>query len=596
MANGSPNPRADLVWHWLNLRIAQEQSSSVMLVFPDTPRRGRLEEAMHAVGLRTSCLARAADVIEHLESDPFQTNEPVDLIVIFTKLPDVDGIDLAKFLRTRPYDPELVLVTPKLTTEEAQAAVSVRAAACLGPQESDPTMLAARAKILWEAGLTRRVRKIMIRELRTLAETEPDFASQVLPRIDELVAQHREAHMDKGTVLVADPDRQFRGRLAEALEERGLDVEVATGSATALSIMETEAVDVLVTNPFAAEIPALDFLKAARLANDSVDLVLLTAQRSLDQALEALKEGAADLILKSESAVQGAAQRIAALVQRRNHMAVESLIIQALSDALTGYLAGQDAAARAARDRAFQGMTRAVPPPIPDGAGPGSRGTRLKTLELASGEYEVIGDLAAMEGKSRQSSTPPPGSSSQPLTSPPSSPRGTSGKRSRAPSVMELMTGDYDIAEPPSAADHRDLPDAAVLAFIDEVLYEPGRHAGPEAGEGRRRLDRVERSVLVTYRKPDDTYAGFGYAKDVSLGGLFVSADPVPDVGSELDLQIFLPIEGELTGLQCRAKIAWTTVSDADRLETEGPGFGLQFTDLSAEASDLLRRFLTENS
>ncbi len=567
MANGSQSPGAELVWHWLDLRIEQEQSSSVMLVFPDTPRRLRLEEAMKSVGLRPICLSRATDALEILESDPMQTNNPVDLLVVFTKLSDLSGIDFAKFLRTRPYDPELVLVTPQPSTEEAEAAVGVRAAAYLGPEESDPAMLAARAKIFWEAGLTRRVRRLMVQELRALAETQPDFANVVLPRIDGIVAENRKQHLQEGSILVADPDPEIRRNLSSALQEKGLTVEVALGSSTALTILETESIDVLVTDPFAAEIPAPDFIKAVRLSNPSVDLVLLTAQRSLNQALEALKEGAADLILKSGSAqvVEHAAQRIAALVDRKNRMAGEELIIQALYEALSGYLAGQDAAARAARDRAFQGMAPAQPPPIPTGP-------------------------QSAQGTDGSASTPPgpPVGSSHAVRVP----------RASRLTTMELKSGDYEVIDTKKgvATQHMDLPDAAVLEFIDEVLYGAGGSSRGDMGEGRRRLDRVERSVLVTFEDTHGNIAGFGYARDVSLGGLFVSAEPVPPVGTELKVRVFLPISGKLHHLDCQAKVAWSTASDHDKLEIQGPGFGLQFTVLSAEESELLRRFVTQFS
>jgi uncharacterized protein (TIGR02266 family) len=81
----------------------------------------------------------------------------------------------------------------------------------------------------------------------------------------------------------------------------------------------------------------------------------------------------------------------------------------------------------------------------------------------------------------------------------------------------------------------------------------------------------------------------FGYARNISRGGLFVATVSPREPGEQFDLQVTLPHAAQLT-LRCRCEVVWKR-----RFEQKGkhePGMGLRFLDLSPECADALERWL----
>lgn len=74
----------------------------------------------------------------------------------------------------------------------------------------------------------------------------------------------------------------------------------------------------------------------------------------------------------------------------------------------------------------------------------------------------------------------------------------------------------------------------------------------------------------------------FGYALDVSRGGLFISTTKRRPIGEIHEIQFSLPDLART--FQCRARVVWnrTYVPDSHR----PPGFGLQFVDLPEEDAE----------
>ncbi len=523
--SGRKSKRDELLVRWLRLRLRQEQDSGVLLVFPDSPRRARLEEALKEVGLRPTSVSRAADALELLESDAAQTTRPFDLLILFSKLSDLPGIELAEFVRTRPYDPEIILVTSSPQSREARKAVQCRVAAYLGPEDSDPEVLAARARVLWEAGLARRVRRLIIRDLKSLMETAPNVAATIVPQVDALVARHREARHAKARVLVADPDGSVRQGLVEALEALGLGADSALGATTALHLLGQDSYDVLLVDPMSANVAPAAFLEKVRQAAPNLDLVVLTRKATLQEALDALKEGVADLVVIGPNTdFRLAAQRVASLVERRYRLEAEELIVRSLYEVLTAQLLS---APSGLPERAFRGMARM------EAASPVAR-KRLQTLELTSGDYEV------------------------------------------------LSAGG-------EAPDARDVPDADVIRFIDEVLAAGGTDI--QSTSDKRTVHRVPAAIPVLFRAVGGHETRLGFSEDLSLGGLSVGAEDVPQAGQELELVLYLPKGLGLRPVRCQGRVAWSSGRDA-AAGGQPTGFGVQFTVLGPEASEAVRQFV----
>jgi Tfp pilus assembly protein PilZ len=113
---------------------------------------------------------------------------------------------------------------------------------------------------------------------------------------------------------------------------------------------------------------------------------------------------------------------------------------------------------------------------------------------------------------------------------------------------------------------------------------------GPSGG--RRRLPRTERSFVVTFGPADSPRTSLGFLKDVSLGGMFISADPPASTGEEIQLTVQVPTDTGMRRIGCQGRVVWNTLEDNDKLEIHGPGFGLEFTVLPAEGSELLRKVM----
>ena len=198
----------------------------------------------------------------------------------------------------------------------------------------------------------------------------------------------------------------------------------------------------------------------------------------------------------------------------------------------------------------------------------------MQTLELTTGDYEVVNP-----------SSPP---------SPPS----TSGVPEKRSTTLELLSGEYEIVSTDESfvAERSRLPDLAVLRYVDRILFDPNLDSSGkrDRGRGRRHLPRVDQSFVVTFKTDDDTRGSLGFLKDLSLGGLFVSADPPLKKGSAVHLQLQIPLGDEVHKFSCQGTVAWNTLEDDDKLEVFGPGFGIEFTVLDARGSEIIRRVIAE--
>jgi len=104
--------------------------------------------------------------------------------------------------------------------------------------------------------------------------------------------------MKKPTILVVDDELFFRRLYAELLGEEGYEVEtVATGD-SALNRLRQGGIDVVLTDLVMPGISGLDVLRQARGIVNPPDVVLATSHASLETAIQALKSGARDYLIK----------------------------------------------------------------------------------------------------------------------------------------------------------------------------------------------------------------------------------------------------------------------------------------------------------
>jgi len=99
-------------------------------------------------------------------------------------------------------------------------------------------------------------------------------------------------------ILIADDEDGVRESLAEVLRDEGFDVEVARDGREALAALERRDFAVVITDVRMPGADGLDVLRAVRDGAPQTVVLMMTAHASVETAVEALRQGAADYILK----------------------------------------------------------------------------------------------------------------------------------------------------------------------------------------------------------------------------------------------------------------------------------------------------------
>ena len=99
-------------------------------------------------------------------------------------------------------------------------------------------------------------------------------------------------------VLLVDDEEDFVTALAERLQLRGIEAQIATDGETALTLIETAPPQVVVLDVMMPGLGGADVLKRIKAQHPKIPVILLTGHGSIREGMDGLRQGAYDYLVK----------------------------------------------------------------------------------------------------------------------------------------------------------------------------------------------------------------------------------------------------------------------------------------------------------
>src|SRR3989441_1124113 len=151
------------------------------------------------------------------------------------------------------------------------------------------------------------------------------------------------------SILVVDDERAIQDSIAWCLRADGHDVRTAPDGEKAMQIMAGQDFDVVISDIIMPGVSGLELLRKARTLHPRTLVVLITAYATVETAVEALREGASDYVLKPFK-FDDLRFRVQRLLEHRTASQESALFRRAMESAAPdGSLLGESAAMLAVR-------------------------------------------------------------------------------------------------------------------------------------------------------------------------------------------------------------------------------------------------------
>jgi two-component system response regulator PilR (NtrC family) len=102
----------------------------------------------------------------------------------------------------------------------------------------------------------------------------------------------------KSRVLIVDDEKAIRESVSLVLTEEGYETEIASNGIEALKFMAERDFEVLITDLKMPEMDGIELVKQSLKICPQTSVIIITAHASVESAIEALRIGAFDYILK----------------------------------------------------------------------------------------------------------------------------------------------------------------------------------------------------------------------------------------------------------------------------------------------------------
>jgi two-component system response regulator AtoC len=135
-------------------------------------------------------------------------------------------------------------------------------------------------------------------------------------------------------ILVVDDEIPLTALLGRILTQAGYQVKSANSGIKALGTIGDFSPNLVITDLKMPDISGLDLLKKVRSKRPEIDFIILTAYATVENAVEAMKQGALDYLIKPLKDPDELRMAVARVVERQTLMAVDTLWRNQLAEGL----------------------------------------------------------------------------------------------------------------------------------------------------------------------------------------------------------------------------------------------------------------------
>ncbi len=151
-------------------------------------------------------------------------------------------------------------------------------------------------------------------------------------------------------ILIVDDERKITELLVERIAEEGMDASAAASAEEALPAIERGETDVVLCDLRLAGMDGIELLRRTKKASPDTDVVIMTAYASAETAVEAMRQGAYEYLIKPFQ-MDEVVMLLRRIIERRDLVSENAALRDKLSSrAATGRIIGDSSAIRAVRD------------------------------------------------------------------------------------------------------------------------------------------------------------------------------------------------------------------------------------------------------
>lgn len=99
-------------------------------------------------------------------------------------------------------------------------------------------------------------------------------------------------------LLLVDDEERFRTTLAKRIQDKGINVAHLDSGIKALQYIKENPVDVIVLDIKMPELGGIETLEEIKKAEPGIEVILLTGHAAIDSAIEGMRLGAYDYLMK----------------------------------------------------------------------------------------------------------------------------------------------------------------------------------------------------------------------------------------------------------------------------------------------------------